>query len=293
MLISLPTHKSKLLISYFRQFQIDIFEAKMMSYGKKGLRNFTPVDGKDLSTRTIKNFKVLDKGCLTYFEEQKEPMRTMRMMEDFQPMFIWKKSIVFLFQFITGKNDFKKKNIFQKFLIVLSIFVNYEFYVRFVHHALLDHFYDHPDRNSQPVREIYRVMPDFPLERDISCFFIEGDWAYRLRVQDVLPELNKGAFNKNPLKETLRLFDILINREGQIETTGGMIDKWRMAKRFVFLGYWYLKIFKKDLLKKIIRAVNELNLEEIKMDKSDRYWADQTGSYQRGGLKHDFRKLFL
>jgi len=60
-----------------------------------------------------------------------------------------------------------------------------------------------PDKYSQPVREIYRLFnllierevyeekkKQWQQLRDITCMILEFDSSYRLRVQDVLSELN-------------------------------------------------------------------------------------------------------
>lgn len=288
-LITYRKLETELLISSYKQLKIDLFEDKMERYGKRWVRNVPSENDSTEKTRTITNFKELRKGSLVFFEERKEPFRGIRTTEAFQAGFIWKKAIVLLLQFINGKQGFKKKNIFQKIVILISLLVNYEFYIRFIHHALLDHFYDNPDRNSQSVRELYRVMQDFPQERDIVCFFLEADWAYRLRFQDVVSELDKTAFNENPLKETLRLLDLLADRESY-QGEGGVKTKWVMMKRLIPLAYLYVKIFKRSLFKKIIKAVDNINLGEIKFSKEDQWWAYDTDSYNSKGLSFEIRK---
>lgn len=119
---------------------------------------------------------------------------------------------------------------------------------------------------SQAVRELHR---SFSLEssefrnqlRDLACMILEFDNAYRYRFQDVVPELNKKALRKNPIRELNRLWDIAISRE----KTQEIRDTWRLAK----MGSVYLK-FDRTLLKTIVSVLLELKLKEVKLTIEDK-----------------------
>lgn len=101
--------------------------------------------------------------------------------------------------------------------------------------------------------------------RDIECMILEFDNAYRFRAQDLLPELNKEALRKNPIKEITRLLDIWIERE----KTKEIKDSWKLLKLFV---KYYLR-FDKPMLRMIARLLAELDLEKCKLTTEDKYFA--------------------
>jgi len=279
--------KSNLLLSNWKAFKRGLIMAMMQEYySKKEIRNISNV-----KTKEIDWFKPLEKGCLAYFKENKMPLRGIMMMEEFQNANLCKRSIPFFAHFINGTFGFKKKNVLEKIFILVSLKIHYEFYLKFIHNALYDSFLDNPDKYSQPVRELYRVLTEFPMERDIACFFLESDHAYRYRWQDIFSLLDKVAFLKNPLKETLRLFEILMSRENKFFLEGGLWHKWKMFKGLITIFYWYARIFQRKLLKKIMKIVEEINLDEIRPSPEDKYWMNTTSTYDFGGISWGIRKL--
>ena len=280
------------ILTEYPQMISDMMINRLDWYGRKAPRVLGPMI-KDEKPMVVRDFRIADKGSYTYFQEHKEPIRNMHKVADLDAAFIWKRALTFYFQFFNGKQKFEgRRGIIQKFLILLSLLVNYKFYRKFIHHALEDNFYDHPDRYSQPIRELYRVMPEFPLERDIICFFLDTDHAYLYRFQDIMTELDKTALKQNALKEILRLIDIMIDRE-PFKGERGMRDKMRMAKRIIKPCYWALRIFKPKLLKRLIKILEDLNIDEVKPSKEDLYWMNRVQSYNFGGLSHNTRRVIF
>jgi hypothetical protein len=278
------------ILTEYPQMISDMMINRLDWYGKKPPRVLGPMI-KDEKPMVVRDFRVADKGSYTYFQGFKEPIRNMHAVKDLDSAFIWKRALTYYFQFFNGKQKFEgRRGILQKFLILLSLLVNYKFYRKFIHHAIEDNLYDHPDRYSQSIRELYRVMSEFPLERDILCFFMDTDHAYLYRFQDIMAELNKEALKKNALKEIIRLIDIMISRE---PFTGerGMRDKMRMAKKVIVPAYWAIRIFKPKLLKRLIKILEDLNIDEVKFSKEDLFWTNRTKSYNFGGLKYETRQL--
>ncbi len=235
-------------------------------------------------------FEELPQGCLLYFEGHKEPLRGLVSIEVINAAWIWKRSIVLFLGFLQGNQqyDFEKTGIFKKIAILLSLAVNYRFYVNFINEAIYDYTFDDPKKFSPAIRAIYNVFPEgLKTERDIICFFL-NDHAYLFRFQDIFPELDKEAFRKNPLKETLRLLDLMISRDSE----GTMQNKWRMLRKTLPALYYYIRFFKRKLYKQLLKMAEDIDLEKIKPTKEDIYWMnDMESSYKFRGLSREARKL--
>jgi len=129
-----------------------------------------------------------------------------------------------------------------------------------------------PIRYCQAVREIYTVFLNLGRElkgeelelwemiRDDVCLTMESDDAYKFRFQLIIVELNKDNLKKNPVKELKRLIKLLSDREENV----GMKQKWTMISKYLFLIRFKPKVFKI-----FIKFLNEMNLDELKMDEND------------------------
>jgi hypothetical protein len=136
------------------------------------------------------------------------------------------------------------------------------------------------NRYCKTVREILLLFEttDYDVEnkvlwhriKDNICMVLEYDDAYRYRFQDIVEELNKEDFAKNPIKEMKRLFNIIAERED----SDVMRNKWKMISSYVFL--LRLKPF---FFKKLVEIVSLMELKEVKMDEADRYHAKLKVSY--------------
>jgi hypothetical protein len=130
-----------------------------------------------------------------------------------------------------------------------------------------------PKRYSRSIRELYRAF-SVPVIgenndqreireriRDLACMHLEFDNAYRFRFQDVIVNIDKGYFEKHPVNEMLRMFDLMTERETRQEVK----DSWKLTKIMVE----YLR-YDKAVLKIYKSLIKNLNLEECALD--DRDW---------------------
>ena len=235
------------------------------------------VDDYNAPIKVIKDFKELEEGCETWIEGEKYPMRLCFQGDRIKTAHHFKKIFPAIFR------TFKKNKI-----ISLWYFKNnWQEWIRFVHYSMTDAFYSERKYYSQSVREIHRVLTGYnewvDKIRDIGCAILESDPAYRYRVQDIVPLIDKDAFNRNPVKEINRLIDIFKSRE----KTDMISNKFG---KFIPVGLFYLR-FNRKLLKAIKKIVNELNLEEIKSSKEDIYWQNaRFETYNSRGLSNEIRK---
>lgn len=104
---------------------------------------------------------------------------------------------------------------------------------------------------------------------------IEYDDAYRYRFQDIMEELDEEQFNKNPKKEVLRLYEILIVRA----LDGVAFSKVKPILTFVNI---FVPFIKKHLIK------NTKFLKECCRDQSDWYWTCiRNDNYLYNGMSKD------
>lgn len=138
------------------------------------------------------------------------------------------------------------------------------------------------NRLSRPAKEILRVGLKFATrpqeQKAVWCIamFVEMDNAYRYRLQDILPLIDK----KKPIrKEILRITDILTSRE-----QNGIEWKWKMLR--IVIGM----ILVKPHIKKTIKAmIDEIDMELIKPKPGDLYYMARYFDYNFQGLPYEIR----
>lgn len=136
-------------------------------------------------------------------------------------------------------------------------------FARFSNKVLRD-YYLQPQYYMPSSQEIYRVGIDFLAKEPnfdlvmAAVMIWEYDDAYRYRGLFVLSQLNKESLRRNAKAEVKRLLDILIQRENNVT----MKDKWRAVKRLVAF-----------LPARMFTVLQSLDLEKLKMDANDIYWA--------------------
>lgn len=187
---------------------------------------------------------------------------------------------------------FALKAINKPIIVALGLlFIAPKWLVGGIREAIVDYFYSliewkiylhliKPEKYCPCARELYRVFTILierkkdsamkkilTLARDVFCMFIEMDSAYKFRFQDVMVEADKFAFYQNPGKEMDKLFQILLDREIDNKTTGGMGSKWKRLRKLIRLGIKFPLI--KNLVKEFVR---ELDFEKLKPDEGDRYF---------------------
>ena len=124
------------------------------------------------------------------------------------------------------------------------------------------------------VRELIRVGKK--VNEDLAyCagMFIYFSPTYRVWLQDIIGELDKENFDKNPLTEILRLHKIF--RERCI--TGEKDTKIRTMVYLLML----LVAFKRKQAKEIVK---DLDISKVKLDALDRYYCLRRDSYNFWGL---------
>ena len=102
--------------------------------------------------------------------------------------------------------------------------------------------------------------------------FLEYDNAYRFRLQDVFPLLDKKAVEENVTNEVKRLLDVLIDRELSEAQKKKWISIKRMVLPLLWLDYGIRTFVKKYLL--------EINLERVKPDEHDHYFTLRRTTYR-------------
>ena len=112
--------------------------------------------------------------------------------------------------------------------------------------------------------------------RDLLCMHLEFDNAYRFRFQDVIVELDKCNLEKDPLKEILRILNIMSDREKFQEVK----DTWTLTKTMIE----YLK-YSKEIKSIIISFLNNLNTDKCKLDARDIPFCVTREDYNFNNLK--------
>ncbi len=124
-------------------------------------------------------------------------------------------------------------------------------------------------------REIWETIA---LVWEFIYLFIEYDNAYRFRVQDAFEAWKKGKLKGfGVVREVSKIFDILIEREDKMH---GIRNKWIELKKVV-IPILYLD----SRLRQFTRLFLEnLDIEEIKLDEHDWYFCLKRMSYQFRGI---------
>lgn len=122
-----------------------------------------------------------------------------------------------------------------------------------------------PSRYCISVRELYRAFEEEDSSlRTIVCMVLESDDAYRYRFQDIVGELNKENFAKNPLKELDRLIVLIEFRD----TDDRLREMYKKARKALFILF-----FSGYFREKVLNLLSRLNIENIRMQEDDLYFA--------------------
>lgn len=194
----------------------------------------------------------------------------------------------------------------HKFLAVLVLITPNFILKRFVNtfmkqsvggfaYAVLAPYFLLPNRYCKMVREIrragFKVADSY--EGDWKKYFtqitvilasvLEWDNAWRYRVQDILGDLNKEAFIKNPSKEIHRLLILEVQRErGWVENKGRFLAMGQALRMAL--------IFKPIVKRVIVEFVKELNIDEVKLDEADDYYCFLRPDYDIHGWPFEQRQ---
>ena len=119
----------------------------------------------------------------------------------------------------------------------------------------------------------------------IFAHLIEYDNAYRLRLVDIMSESDREMLIKKPRIEIKRLLSIIISRE---------ITHPSLKKKFKRVIYPLLFVLLIPKVKKsFIKAISSIDLDRMKYDDIDRYWACLRTDYDFFGLSYQARLKLL
>lgn len=124
-------------------------------------------------------------------------------------------------------------------------------------------------------REIWETLA---LMAEFIYLFIEYDNAYRFRIQDAFETLKKDGLKGFGAVWTIAgLFDIMIEREDKMH---GIRNKWRELKKIIIP----ILIIDADLRKFARIFLQELDIQDISLDKDDWYFCLKRMSYNFRGI---------
>jgi hypothetical protein len=265
----------------FRNFYI---QDRVNSYGRRPGVFINIAKEKPQDVKVVDRFEVLDKGCQLWVQNERYPIRGNTPEDKVSVLTQYKKIIPMWVRFLTGYKDelitFTKKNKVQQFLILLGLIQYKEFFINWIWYGLQE-VYSDVDCYIPPVREIYRLIKDEKI-RDIVCAVLAYDTAYRYRFQDLIGELSKENFNRNPYKEIKRLMELGLIREVHPEGGKG-VHGLHKIKKIIPLFNLYLR-FNRKLLKEIKEIVEQIDINEVKLSVEDIYWTNRYPDYDFRGL---------
>lgn len=232
-------------------------------------------------------------GILTYMQGQEYPYKGFPMGEFVEKNDAMKKlskgilSGIFHQCFKVEDGKIRLKNPWKLLFCIFAFksIVRTEIYT---FHRFIERYSIKPHRYSDAMRELYRVG-SIPLKneiesmkelreklRDILCMHLEFDNAYRYRFQDIAEVHDSVKFQKNSIKEILRCFTVMQDREVKQEIK----DSWTLTKMLVN----YLR-FDKELRSIIANMIKNLNIEKIKLSVEDKAYCEPREDYQFGFKK--------
>ena len=225
-------------------------------------------------------------GVLTYMEGFEYPYKGFPFFE-FVDKIDYVKKIQRGF-FSSLYHSFKRRSFLQKATLICVPWLFHDLVVAFVNafHRVVVRFLVKHERYSDAVRELHRVFStrwhdeDEHLRdvrekvRDIVCMFLEFDNAYRFRFQDIAVELDKDSLKKNPVREIVRLFTLMQERE----KTQEIKDTWSLVITFL---PWFLR-FDKGLRNKVVGILSDLDTTKIALSVEDKQFCEKRKDYQFG-----------
>ena len=227
-----------------------------------------------------------DKGVLTYIKGRKRPFKGYIYPEAVRASGTVKRVLKETVRLITSR---------EMFWFFLPILFLPRFLKRKITKRWIEWFVNYSTRAFEPYRikterfcqsgrEIYRVATNIAKDETEKeavynlCMVWEYDYIYRFIGQDIFGELDKKNL-KNPRKELIRLADILLERSNN----DGIEANIRRARKLVrFLPKW--------ILNGVVRFLQELDPEEMKLDETDFYWCCDMPQYDFRGISYKSRK---
>ncbi len=239
----------------------EVIESKFTDYG---------------NVMTVREFRILDEGgCELYVNGDDIPLR-LCLNSRTNHVHAFKKVFTVMARTIKSPAG------------ILYLRRNWRIWVEFAWHGMKDAFYCDRKFYQQPVRALYDVIPNEQL-RDIFCAVLEYDDAYRYRFQDIVSELNKEHFDKHPFKETMRLIRIYDSRQPQTDEQRKKGTTFKALFTAVTFSVFTYLFFHPNKMKQLKSMVRNLDIEAIRMNKSDIHWSRWT-LYNVKGFTNEERK---
>ena len=185
----------------------------------------------------------------------------------------------------------RNKIILFLLLFTLPVLRNLIWAFAYTFNTLVERFILKEKRYCPAVKEIYRACSVEQkgeskqikelriMIRNVECMILEFDNAYRYRIQDVGVEINKNLLRKDPIKEIIRVIDIMSFREKLQEQK----DKWKLLKLFT---KWYLR-FDRKFLRMIVNILLEIDQEKIKLTLEDKAFCSRRKDYAFGFMNDE------
>lgn len=136
---------------------------------------------------------------------------------------------------------------------------------------------------------VFTFMLELGLEEKQADIFakiishvIEYDSAYRNRLMDILSETDKNKLQK-PIKEIKRLFGLFKEREGD-----SILEKYTS-----FLSVLLLALYIPRIRKAFKTTIQTINLENLQLQDSDKYWLCMIPNYNYMGMTYEERMDFF
>lgn len=157
-------------------------------------------------------------------------------------------------------------------------------------HYLHTRYYN--DCSRELMGFVYRFLRRLRFSFELSYGFaripaqlLEGENAYRYRVEDLFGETTKEKLLANPRKELKRLEKIYLERETYIDEEG-TDKKFKMVFKVLNL------LLLIPLVKKAFRfALKDSEFKNFQMDEIETYWSDRHNEYHFRGLPYGIRQL--
>lgn len=112
----------------------------------------------------------------------------------------------------------------------------------------------------------------------IFSTLIEYDFAYKIRIMDILSETTQKQLSIMPYRECKRLLRILISRENDI-----------VAKNIKKFSWLLILLWTPKYRKAFRKALQLVDFSKLQYDESDRYWASQMSGYNSFGMNREDR----
>lgn len=224
-------------------------------------------------------------GVLTYMENHPYPYRGFPLFEFVDKIDLIKKLSRGM---LSGFYHSARKRRFTLIFMLPLLFVARDllFTGVFNYHRLISRFRIKSDKYSRTIRALYKAFDTpRPMEdlktlelrmmlKDVVCMLLEFDNAYRYRFQDIISELDQVAVKKKPVKELLRLLDLMSSRENTQE----LRDTWRLVKMAV---RYYLP-FDRKLKGMVADVLGGLDLSQTAWTPEDTHFAGLRKDYTFG-----------